>query len=38
VAVAVTPGISDGRSTEITAGALREGMRVVTAQTTGPAP
>ena len=38
VAVAVTPGISDGRFTEITAGALREGMRVVTAQATGPAP
>jgi HlyD family secretion protein len=37
-AVAVTPGISDGRSTEIAAGALREGMLVVTAQTTGAAP
>jgi len=37
-AVAVTPGISDGRSTEITAGALREGMLVITAQTTGAAP
>jgi HlyD family secretion protein len=38
VAVAVTPGISDGRHTEITAGALTEGMRVITAQATGPAP
>jgi HlyD family secretion protein len=37
-AVAVTPGISDGRSTEITGGALREGMLVITAQTTGAAP
>lgn len=37
-AVAVTPGISDGRSTEITAGALREGMLVITAQTSGTAP
>jgi HlyD family secretion protein len=35
VAVAVTPGISDGRFTEITAGALKVGMQVVTAQTTG---
>lgn len=32
VAVAVTPGLSDGRMTEITAGALTEGMRVVTEQ------
>jgi HlyD family secretion protein len=38
VAVAVTPGISDGRYTEITAGALREGMQVITAQATGSAP
>ncbi len=38
VAVAVTPGISDGRFTEITAGALREGMQVITAQATGSAP
>ena len=37
VAVAVTPGISDGRHTEITAGALTEGMQVITAQTTGAA-
>jgi HlyD family secretion protein len=37
-AVAVTPGISDGRSTEITAGALVEGMLVITAQTTGAVP
>ncbi len=37
VAVAVTPGISDGRHTEITAGALTEGMHVITAQTTGAA-
>ncbi len=36
-AVAVTPGISDGRSTEIAAGGLSEGMLVITAQTTGPA-
>ncbi len=32
VAVAVTPGISDGHMTEITGGDLREGMRVITAQ------
>lgn len=32
VAVAVTPGISDGHFTEITQGELREGMRVVTDQ------
>lgn len=32
VAVAVTPGISDGRMTEITSGALNVGMRVITAQ------
>ncbi len=34
VAVAVTPGISDGHMTEITGGDLRAGMQVVTAQTT----
>jgi HlyD family secretion protein len=34
-AVAVTPGISDGRSTEIVAGALSEGMLVITSQATG---
>lgn len=34
VAVTVTPGLSDGRMTEITAGALTEGMRVVTQQKT----
>ncbi len=38
VAVAVTPGISDGRMTEITSGALQVGMRVVTAQKTSAAP
>jgi HlyD family secretion protein len=32
VAVAVVPGISDGRMTEITSGALQVGMQVVTAQ------
>jgi HlyD family secretion protein len=32
VAVAVTPGISDGRMTEIVAGDLREGMQVITDQ------
>ena len=32
VAVAVTPGISDGRMTEITAGDLKEGMPVITNQ------
>jgi HlyD family secretion protein len=37
VAVAVMPGISDGRNTEITAGALTEGMQVITAQATGAA-
>jgi HlyD family secretion protein len=31
-AVAVTPGISDGRMTEVTGGDLREGMRVITDQ------
>ena len=35
VAVAVTPGISDGHMTEITGGELREGMRVITAQKSG---
>jgi HlyD family secretion protein len=35
VAVAVTPGISDGYMTEITGGDLREGMRVITAQKSG---
>ncbi|HPG60605.1 MAG TPA: efflux RND transporter periplasmic adaptor subunit [Casimicrobium sp.] len=34
VAVAVTPGISDGRMTEITAGDLRAGMMVITDQKT----
>ena len=32
VAVAVTPGISDGRMTEITAGDLQVGMLVITNQ------
>ena len=32
VAVAVTPGISDGRMTEIVAGELRAGMQVITDQ------
>ena len=32
VAVAVTPGISDGRMTEITGGDLRVGMQVITGQ------
>jgi HlyD family secretion protein len=32
VAVAVTPGISDGRMTEITGGDLKAGMRVITDQ------
>ena len=32
VAVNVTPGISDGRMTEITAGDLQEGMAVITDQ------
>ncbi|MET0682110.1 MAG: efflux RND transporter periplasmic adaptor subunit [Casimicrobiaceae bacterium] len=32
VAVAVTPGISDGRMTEIAAGDLKEGMQVITDQ------
>jgi HlyD family secretion protein len=34
VAVAVTPGISDGRMTEITAGGLQAGMLVITDQKT----
>jgi HlyD family secretion protein len=33
VAVAVTPGISDGRNTEITGGDLKPGMQVITDQT-----
>jgi HlyD family secretion protein len=37
VAVNVTPGISDGRMTEITAGDLTEGMAVITDQRAGPA-
>jgi HlyD family secretion protein len=32
VPVAVTPGISDGRMTEITGGDLKEGMQVITDQ------
>lgn len=32
VPVAVTPGISDGRMTEITGGDLRPGMQVITDQ------
>ena len=32
VAVAVTPGISDGRMTEITSGELQVGMQVITDQ------
>lgn len=35
VAVGVTPGISDGRMTEITAGDLQAGMQVITDQRTG---
>ena len=38
VAVAVTPGISDGRMTEITGGALQPGMLVVTAKKLATAP
>jgi HlyD family secretion protein len=34
VAIAVTPGISDGRMTEIVAGELKEGMLVITSQNT----
>jgi len=37
VAVSVTPGISDGRMTEITGGDLTEGMAVITDQRTGTA-
>ena len=37
VAVNVTPGISDGRMTEITGGDLKEGMAVITDQRTGAA-
>ncbi|MDD5029055.1 MAG: efflux RND transporter periplasmic adaptor subunit [Rhodoferax sp.] len=37
VAVNVTPGISDGRMTEITAGDLKEGMAVITEQRSGSA-
>ncbi len=37
VAVNVTPGISDGRMTEISAGDLTEGMAVITDQRTGAA-
>ena len=37
VAVNVTPGISDGRMTEITAGDLQEGMAVITDQRAGAA-
>jgi HlyD family secretion protein len=36
VAVAVTPGISDGHMTEITGGDLKAGMQVVTAQKAAP--
>jgi HlyD family secretion protein len=32
VAVSVTPGISDGRMTEIVAGELKPGMHVITDQ------
>lgn len=38
VAVSVTPGISDGRMTEITAGELQPGMQVITDQRTAGAP
>jgi len=34
VAVAVVPGISDGRMTEIVGGDLKAGMQVITAQQT----
>jgi len=37
VAVNVTPGISDGRMTEITDGDLKEGMAVITDQRAGAA-
>jgi HlyD family secretion protein len=35
VAIAVTPGISDGRMTEIISGDLKAGMLVITAQKSG---
>ena len=35
VPVAVTPGISDGRMTEITGGDLQAGMQVITDQKSG---
>jgi len=38
VAVAVTPGISDGRMTEIVAGDLQPGMAVITGQKIATAP
>lgn len=38
VAVAVTPGISDGHMTEITGGDLKAGMLVITAQKTAASP
>ncbi|MCC8999382.1 MAG: efflux RND transporter periplasmic adaptor subunit, partial [Candidatus Contendobacter sp.] len=37
VAVAITPGISDGRMTEITGGDLEVGMQVITDQKTAAA-
>lgn len=37
VALAVTPGLSDGRHTEITAGALRPGMAIITGAARGSA-
>ncbi len=37
VSVAVTPGISDGRMTEVSSGELQEGMLVITDQRTGAA-
>lgn len=36
-AVAITPGVSDGRSTEVLSGALAEGDQVITEATTGAA-
>ncbi len=38
VAVAVTPGLSDGHLTEITGGDLTEGMLVITDQRTAASP
>jgi HlyD family secretion protein len=38
VAVPVVPGISDGHTTEITAGDLQVGMQVITDQKTAAAP